>query len=209
MACPLCGAKTHHFYNNKEREFKFCISCSSISLDSKYLLSPEEEKRRYDLHKNISTDVEYQKFVRPIVNAIQKEFTEKSYGLDYGSGKDSAILKLLTDHGYSIKPYDPFYLNDKILLKKNYDFIACCEVIEHFHNPYFNFKQLYKVLNPGGKLYCMTKLYSENMNFDSWYYKNDPTHVFFYSRKTIEWIATHFEFKNVKIKDRLIVFEKN
>jgi hypothetical protein len=53
----------------------------------------------------------------------------------------------------------------------------------------------------------MTELYNEGIDFASWYYKNDPTHVFFYSQETFEWIKKEFCFSNVKVDERLIIFE--
>ncbi len=50
----------------------------------------------------------------------------------------------------------------------------------------------------------MTAMYSDEIDFGSWYYKNDPTHVVFYRRKTFEWIKLNFNFSELIIKDRVI-----
>ncbi len=52
----------------------------------------------------------------------------------------------------------------------------------------------------------MTHLYDENIDFEKWYYKNDPTHVFIYQEKTIEYIAKEFGFSSFCIENRLITF---
>jgi hypothetical protein len=52
----------------------------------------------------------------------------------------------------------------------------------------------------------MTDLYHEDINFSKWYYKDDPTHVFFYNTHTLEWIKEHFGFSSLTIDKRLIVF---
>ena len=52
----------------------------------------------------------------------------------------------------------------------------------------------------------MTELFSSEINFKEWYYKNDETHVVFYSEKTIKWIQQTFNFSEVKMDGRLIVF---
>jgi 2-polyprenyl-3-methyl-5-hydroxy-6-metoxy-1,4-benzoquinol methylase len=41
----------------------------------------------------------------------------------------------LEDDGYKIKQFDPFFHNDIAVLRRSYDYIVCCEVIEHFHSP--------------------------------------------------------------------------
>lgn len=78
--------------------------------------------------------------------------------------------------------------------------------MEHFHNPYKEFKLLKGLLKPNGKLYCMTNIYNKSIDFDAWYYKNDPTHVFMYQEETIHYLANEFNFSNVEITGGLIVF---
>ena len=63
------------------------------------------------------------------------------------------------------------------------------------------------MLNPHAKMYLMTEPYDEGIDFASWYYKNDPTHVFFYSKNTFEWIKNEFDFLSVSIDKRLIILE--
>ncbi|MCL4857464.1 MAG: methyltransferase, partial [Flavobacteriales bacterium] len=57
-----------------------------------------------------------------------------------------------------------------------------------------------------GKLICMTDIYNPTIDFASWYYKNDPTHVFIYQKETFEWIKTTFNFSELTIEKRLVVF---
>ena len=80
--------------------------------------------------------------------------------------------------------------------------------MEHFYFPDLSFQLLSKLLNPHGRLYCMTEIFDGSRSFDSWFYKNDPTHVFFYRPETIYWIAQCFHFQVVHLDSRLIVFEK-
>lgn len=111
---------------------------------------------------------------------------------------------MLNDNSYNISSYDPFFHNHPELLEESYDYIACCEVIEHFYNPSREFYLLKKLLKKDAKLYLMTELYDDSIDFDSWYYKNDPTHVFFYHRDTFKWIMKEFNFSDVTINHRLI-----
>jgi hypothetical protein len=59
-----------------------------------------------------------------------------------------------------------------------------------------------------GKLYCKTDIYKDEIDFKSWYYKDDPTHVFFYHEEAFKWIVKNLGFKNYKIKERVIILEK-
>jgi hypothetical protein len=80
--------------------------------------------------------------------------------------------------------------------------------MEHFFNPHKEFRLLARLLNPGGKLYCKTSLFNDDQDFGSWYYKNDPTHVFLYSSESLEWIKDNFKLKKLQIEPKLITFEK-
>jgi SAM-dependent methyltransferase len=208
MKCPLCNHPSNHFYCQKSREFYFCIKCFSVFLDDKNYISETEERKHYEMHNNDVNDVRYQAFVSPIVDGILKDFKKTDKGLDFGSGTGPVITKMLRDNEYDVQEYDPFFANHPEALEKKYDYIACCEVMEHFHTPKKEFELLFNLLKPGGKLYCKTDLFSESKNFDSWGYKNDPTHVFFYHQKSILWIQKNIGFTSVKIDGRLIVFEK-
>ena len=167
-----------------------------------------EEVARYKTHNNNVEDKGYQNFVSPITSAIFRDFKTNNKGLDFGAGTGPVISKVLKDKAYNIKLYDPFFHNYPKTLEENYDFIACCEVIEHFYHPNKEFKLLYKLLNPNGKLYCMTLIYDKSILFDKWFYKNDSTHVFIYQKETLYWIKKKMRFKEVIIKDRLITFTK-
>jgi hypothetical protein len=203
--CPLCDSPSKIFYQNDDTYYK-CETCYGIFVDEKSRPDTKSEKLRYEVHENNVEDKGYQKFVSPITSSILKNFTKDDKGLDFGAGTGPVISKVLQDNGFSILQYDPYFHNYPKLLEKKYDYIACCEVIEHFYNPKKEFKLLHDLLNENAKLYCMTDLYDESIDFASWYYKNDPTHVFFYSNKTIEWIKENFGFVACSIEKRLVTF---
>ncbi len=207
MICPLCNTQVKIFFISKKREYYNCSTCFSISMNPNSYVSSDHEKNRYQEHNNDVNDSEYQDFVKPIVNAVITAFKKTDSGLDFGCGTGPVITKLLRDLNYDITTYDPFFDNNPDTLKTNYNYIACCEVIEHFHNPFKEFRLLKSLLRPNGKLYCMTELYHENIDFEKWYYKNDDTHVIFYHSKTFDWIKEKLGFSKVSTKDRLVVFE--
>lgn len=199
--CPLCESQNYTSMNN---EFNLCSNCHGIFKRNDLLLDTNKEKERYDLHENNANDKNYQTFVAPITQAVFHSFTPTAVGLDFGSGKSSAICKVLEDKNYNIKPYDPYFHNDKTLLAQTYHYITSSEVIEHFYEPKKEFELLKTLLKPSGALYCMTHLYDESIDFEKWYYKNDPTHVFIYQEKTVEYICKTFEFRRYKVENRLI-----
>jgi hypothetical protein len=144
--------------------------------------------------------------VYPITSAILRDFTKNHKGLDFGAGTGPVISKILIDNDFLIRQYDPFFHNNHNLLEEKYDYIAACEVIEHFNDPKKEFSLLKKILLQNGKLYCMTNIYNESIDFHTWDYKNDMTHVFIYHNKTVHWIKEECGFSNVTLEGRLITY---
>lgn len=177
-------------------------------LDPLDYVPSQQEKERYITHNNNVEDIRYQNFVSPIVENVKKHYDSSHTGLDYGAGTGPVITSLLKKDGYSLKLYDPFFHPYPENLQLTYDYIVCCEVMEHFHHPYDEFKKLYSMLNPQGTLFCMTDMYYETIDFKDWYYKNDETHVFFYHEKAIQWIKNEFGFISSEFNGRLIMFRK-
>ncbi|MDB2562728.1 class I SAM-dependent methyltransferase [Sulfurimonas sp.] len=204
--CPLCSSVSKVSFEIEDTYYK-CETCHGIFVDENTRPNRVEEKKRYELHDDDTSDNGYRKFVHPITSSIMNDFDEDALGLDFGAGTSAIISVVLKEQRYNIKNYDPYFHIHPELLEKKYDYISSCEVIEHFYNPHKEFTLLKSMLGSNSKLYLMTEVYSEGINFASWYYKNDPTHVFFYSKETFEWIKNRFKFKSVSIEKRLIVFE--
>lgn len=208
LNCLLCKSETKLFYQDKDKRYYKCSNCSSVMLDPNDYLSSEEEQKRYENHNNDIHDIRYQNFVEPIVKSVEENYTQKNLGLDFGAGTGPVITSLLEKEGYKVNLYDPFFHNLPENLNEKYDYIICSEVMEHFHYPYKEFKKLSDMLNPQGSIICMTSLYDETIDFDSWYYKNDDTHVFFYHQNALEWIRITFDFVSVRTDKKLIKFTK-
>jgi len=204
--CPLCSGSSAVFYQNDGKLYYRCTECSGIFLDKTLRLDKKAEMVRYEEHNNDIEDEKYQKFVSPISSAIMRDFNQKDSGLDFGAGPGPVISKVLKDNDFFIRQYDPFFHDYPELLNNKYDYIACCEVIEHFYDPAKGFRLLKNLLLQNGKLYCMTDIYDESIDFNNWYYKNDQTHVFFYHEKSVHWIKKEFGFSDVTIDGRLITY---
>ena len=203
--CPLCNTKSRIFYHAKNRVYFVCPVCQGIFLEKRALPDEMSEKERYKEHNNDVTDIRYQNFVSPIVNAILNDFSPHHAGLDFGAGTGPVISKMLEDKNFYIAQYDPFFYNYPELLDNTYDYIAACEVIEHFHNPAKEFALLKSLLKPGGKLYCMTTIFNHTIDFKTWNYKDDPTHVFFYQEATFAYIKKTFGFNHLIITGHVII----
>lgn len=204
--CILCRSNAELFCEIRGKAYYRCGECSAIFLSPECYVSKEAEEQRYQKHKNNIDEPGYRKFVEPMVLKILEKYGQEHQGLDFGSGPGPIVTKLLRDQGYSIELYDPFFCNTPAVLEKKYDFIACCEVIEHFYFPEKEFKMLRSLLKPQGMLFCMTALYNEAIDFQTWHYNNDPTHVIFYHANTLLWIKSHCGFSAFETKERLTQF---
>lgn len=207
FSCPLCNNLSKLYCTHKKREFLQCSNCSSVFLHPDYYTTLDKEVAHYKTHNNDPFDIRYQNFVSPVVNTILNNFRKEDKGLDFGSGTGSPIVKMLQDNEYDISQYDLFFHPDTTVLQQQYNYISCTEVAEHFKEPYNEFKQLKNLLLPKGKLLLMTVLFDEKSDFSTWYYKDDPTHVFFYHPKAFEWIKNEFGFKSFTIDKRMITLE--
>jgi SAM-dependent methyltransferase len=201
--CPLCNNPGDPFYKD---EFYLCRECAGIYRSKSCLPSSEKEKERYLAHHNDISDPGYRKFVSPIIDQVLQNYSAIDEGLDFGAGPGPVISTLLTEKGYRISQYDPFFCNKPELLVKKYDYIVCCEVIEHFHNPHKEFELLYRLMKPGGHLYCITGIYSPHIHFGSWHYIRDFTHVFIWQEKTLHWVAENLGFSSVSTDNNLVCF---
>lgn len=208
MHCILCSALTKTFRTINTREYVECCKCGGIQLSPNSYVSKQAEKARYLTHNNDVEDPRYQKFVSPITSRILRDFSIKSKGLDYGCGTGPVAATELEKQGFKLALYDPYFHPATAVLSATYDFIICCEVMEHFYSPSQEFSALASRLNPGGKLYCKTSLYSKDINFEKWNYKDDPTHVFFYTEKSLHWIKENLNFTELDVYKDVIVFTK-
>lgn len=210
MNCPLCNSPKHLlFYKDKLNTFYRCGECVGLFRPKENIPDPIAEKARYLTHNNDVNDPGYRNFVRPLVDHISANFkAEESMGLDFGSGPGPVIAVMLKELGYSVNLYDPYFHPNKKVLENSYDYIVCCEVMEHFKDPAKEFGKLKKLLKPGGQLICKTDLFHKEIDFEKWYYKNDPTHVFIYSPETLRWIAKNLELKLDFVDQRSPVFTR-
>ena len=191
IICPLCGGEGHPYHRDTRRDYYECETCSLVFVDARQLLSAEDEKAQYDLHRNDVRDPVYRNFLSRLFDPLNQRLDEGSKGLDFGCGSGPALAAMFREAGHRMNVYDVFYAPDKAALVGPYDFIAATEVIEHLHHPRQEIERLWDILKPGGTLGLMTKLVINHRTFTTWHYKNDPTHVIFFSKDTFKALAYH------------------
>ena len=161
-------------------------------MDSLSHLSSLAEKKIYDLHQNSSDNLGYIKFLTRLFEPVVKLLKKEDQGLDFGCGNGPVLAKLFQQAGHNMTLYDPYYFPDQDSLQKKYQFILATEVIEHFSKPKHEIEKILALLMSNGILAIMTKLALNKESFDKWHYKNDPTHVCFFSVETFNWIAKRY-----------------
>ena len=100
---------------------------------------------------------------------------------------------MFEEAGHRMSIYDPVYAVDTSPLEVQYDFVTASEVVEHFRKPADDLNRLWSCVRPGGLLGIMTKMTRDREAFVRWHYRNDPTHVSFFSRETFEWLAAGWD----------------
>lgn len=205
--CHLCfNADVRPFADGR---YLACNVCDGLFLPPALLPDNDAEFLRYKKHKPTIGDTGYMAFVQPILEYVTEHFNTDAVGLDFGSGQESAISHILKGKGYTIDQYDPFFHPDASVLESTFDFIICCEVIEHFHHPHSTFDILNKCVGKAGQLIGMTHLYSGTEGqFSDWYYRRDITHAFIYRLPTMLWIAAQWNFGEVHIDRRFYAFSR-
>lgn len=209
--CPLCNNnRARHYYHctRSLTDYFSCPACELIFVPAVFHLSPEDERAIYDQHNNDPGDPRYRAFLNRLAAPVISRLTSKpAKGLDFGSGPGPTLSSLFETAGHECANFDKFYANDTSALKTNYDYICSSEVIEHLRDPAATLHMLFSILRPKGILGIMTKLYYKEQEFAGWYYKNDPTHIAFYSEKTMHFIADKYNKTAVIIEPDIVLFQ--
>ncbi len=186
------------------RRYWHCGCCDMVFLDENQRFDLEGEKHQYELHQNSFEDQGYCEFFSRLKDPLVDILSKKDFvnGLDFGSGPQPVFAELMKHAGYPMDIYDPIFSDSKSVLSKTYDFVTSTEVVEHFYDPKSGFETLAKLMHEDSILGLMTGMLDSWDKFANWHYRRELTHVCFYSRKTMEWLANRFSWE-------IIYFEKN
>lgn len=197
MECLLCNSSgLRHLHQRIDpvygkRDYWECSQCRFVFLDPQQRITEEAEIEVYKKHRNSLSDAGYVDFLNRLAKPVLQKLEPRSHGLDFGSGPGPTLNILFEREGHSVDLYDPFFHPDERVFQKKYDFITSSEVFEHLFNPLKVIEKLATLLKPNGIIGIMTEFRSLAKGFEQWWYLRDPSHVCFYSEKTLEWIANH------------------
>ena len=207
--CPLCESRTPRlFHQDKCRDYLRCQNCQLIFVPSQQHISRNDELTEYRLHQNDPNDPGYRKFLSRLSTPLQQRLEPACHGLDFGSGPGPTLSHLLSELGHHMALYDPFFAPDSGVLDTTYDFITASEVVEHLRQPRQELTRLWSLLQPGGWLGIMTKLALDAEAFSQWHYKNDRTHILFFSKATFKWLAAHWQARLIFVDKDVILLQK-
>jgi hypothetical protein len=207
--CPLCQQeKVQFFLADAKRDYWRCQNCCLIYVPKSFHLHPRDEKNHYDLHQNNPNDQGYRRFLGRLFEPLVKRLAPTASGLDFGCGPGPTLSVMFAEKGHSVRLYDLYYARDMQALNQYYDFITATEVVEHLSAPGDVLNQVWSLINPGGYLGVMTKLALDKEAFRRWHYKNDPTHISFFSVATFNWLGQQWGAVPEFIGDDVILFRK-
>lgn len=208
--CPLCSGSNIYkvYHQDNRRTFHSCNTCQLVFVPPEQFLSLEAENAAYDHHQNSPDDQGYRRFLSRLFIPMNQRLVSGSHGLDFGSGPGPTLSKMFEEAGHSVALFDYFYANDQSVLQPAYDFITASEVVEHLHHPKDELERLWNILNPGGILGIMTKRVLNREAFATWHYKNDLTHVCFFSEFTFQWLAGQWQAELTIVGNDVVLLKK-
>ncbi len=205
----MCGgAEVADFWKDRRRDYLRCHGCQLVFVPEDQHLSSGDEKAEYDLHQNCPDDEGYRRFLGRLAEPLIDRLQPGSVGLDFGCGPGPTLPVMFEEVGHHMTVYDLFYAPAPKVFKDTYDFIAATEVVEHLHRPGEELDRLWDILNPGGWLGVMTKMVIDREAFSRWHYKEDPTHVCFFSRDVFSWLAASWQTTPVFIGNDVVLLNK-
>jgi len=171
-----------------------CSSCELIFKDEDAIVSPEKELKVYRQHNNSEENAGYVAMFQDFIDKTVSPHREKiATALDFGSGPNPVLARMLEKEGFATDHYDKFFAPEKVFEHKRYDLITSTEVIEHIADVHALLKLFSDHLNPGGYLALMTQFHANTEEFYlQWWYRRDPTHIVFYRPKSFEVLAKEY-----------------
>jgi len=177
-----------------ERKFYKCPECCLIFTDE--ILPPAEEEVHYKNQWG-KADPKVWKNQADLILKVACNYRMPGRILDFGSGSGD-LTRELQRMGLDVTPLEPMvhgFLKDQNFPRK-FDVVVAIEVIEHLLDPWRELRELEKNLVDDGIMIFSTLFTNpfldqpdEIEQFRSWWYKDDPTHVSFFSNPVFTRMA--------------------
>ena len=190
-----------------DRDYLLCPTCHLIFVTAADLPTADQERERYQLHRNSIEDSGYVRFLKSVLSPLLPQLSPEMRGLDYGCGPTPVLAEIMARRNFRCDIYDPFFFPNT--LSPPYDFILSTECFEHFHHPHREITRICSLLAPAGWLGIMTEFWQSPQTFADWPYARDTTHVVFYHQSTLHFMTTLFPLTLCHCDNhRLALFQK-
>jgi hypothetical protein len=194
LDCKLCrSSKVISLGSNGTRTFLFCPVCELIFIPSDEWLSPEDEKARYANHENGADNPDYVRYLTNISHEIDRIPITHPRILDFGSGPEYVLTRVLLKRGIDCEPYDPVYGLGHEHLSSRFDIVMICETLEHVRDIQKELTLLQHICKPEGYVFIHTELYHRKEDFIHWWYAQDPTHINFFNGNAMGALSNMME----------------
>lgn len=207
--CPLCTGTRISDFADLDRRYLECADCRLVFVSRADLPDSTRERQQYLLHENRVDDPQYRLFLARLWDPLKTRLGSTAQtALDYGAGPGPALAAMMEESGLSVSIYDPFFAPDESVLERRYDVITCTEVAEHFHEPGRDFRRLAQMIAPDGILGLMTTPLEDDIDFENWHYRRDVTHVSFYRKQTMDFIAGKYGLRLSRPSPTVFLFRR-
>ena len=230
LRCPFCGGTyltecacaPKKRAGGFERRFFRCAGssgCGGFFVSRECFLPAQKQKERYLLHDNSLANAGYRSFLKDFADTALNQSrallgAPPATIFDYGCGNGALIELLQTNKkdfllpaDTEIRGWDPLFAPAAQPFPGGADLVLCLEVAEHFENPAEGFAGLSRACKRGGLLAVRTLFAPESeREFKSWWYKEDPTHVSFYTQKALTLCAKDAGFEPCGIYNNCSIF---
>ncbi len=186
MNCKICDICCIDAGRDQRRGYVQCPRCKSVFVHHSDYLHPVQERLRYELHHNTAENPGYCSYLATVADEIDARIPQARRALDYGSGPARVLETILNERGRDACSYDPLYGIGESCLTGAYDVIVICEVIEHVRDIAGMRRQLTGLLHAGSFLFIRTCLLRPEIDFHEWWYKEDPTHINFFTETSLD-----------------------
>jgi 2-polyprenyl-3-methyl-5-hydroxy-6-metoxy-1,4-benzoquinol methylase len=191
--CSLCeSVSCTRCVETKTRRVYLCDFCGLWFVPSCFHVTLQAAKDRYALHDNSADNQHYRKYLHPVALKIADLCTGIPLArvLDFGCGEHAVLSHLLKAENREVVSYDPLYERDLDFANTRYHVIIASEVMEHVADLRCTALLLGSLLHESGYCIIRTKLVTTQTDIVSWWYVNDPTHICFFSEKSINYFAS-------------------
>ena len=189
--CPLCGERKDlsPVTGADDRDYLLCPTCHLIFVTAADLPTADQERERYQLHRNSIEDSGYVRFLKSVLSPLLPQLSPEMRGLDYGCGPTPVLAEIMARRNFRCDIYDPFFFPNT--LSPPTILFSPPSVSNIFTTP------------PGNNPYLLTagacglawhhdRILAVTTNLCRLALCRDTTHVVFYHQSTLHFMTTLF-----------------